>query len=280
MFVMWYDEAATKWFVAFLGTMTAGGAAAYTYVIDSCGTDVSLLELVGTVGAAITVNLTIAAGAILQAASPGSWALDLFNALPVGSTINLLNLGAAIGRGGDGGDGAAQGDQGAGLGGNNSTGAYAGRAGGVAIRGPGAGITLNITNAAGKIWGGGGGGGGGGTSLGGSGKANGGGGGGGAGGGRGARGGHAFDGAYAPDGTDGRTGVLGTNGTGAAGAAAGGSGFPGGDGGTYGAAGTAGTNGSYVGGAAGAAGKAIELMGGAVTWVNGNGPPNVLGAVS
>lgn len=293
LFLLVHDAATGLWIVGHFGSVSAGSSANYNLTLSGSQTDVSLAALLGTVAAPATVNLTIAQGAVIQAGSVGSYALDCAGALPVGSVLNIFNNGYIQGRGGNGGDGAGASYE---VGGSANTAtelqARAGRAGGPAMRAPEAGITTNITNANGRIRGGGGGGGGGGCSLTGGGNrtANGGGGGGGAGGGLAGRGGNAQRAGVAAagsDGLDGSSGVNGAAGTGGGGNGAGGSagGGVGGAGGAWGAAGTAGaahtTNTQdYVEGAGGAAGKAIELNGGTVAFVSGSGSPNVEGAVS
>jgi hypothetical protein len=167
-----------------------------------------------------------------------------------------------------------------------------GRAGGPAIIGPGAGVTFNITNASGFIWGGGGGGGGGGVSadqaIGNIPCGGGGGGGNGGGlGGAGYSGRYEFGSAvYAADGGDAGSGRLGAAGAGGAGAQQGNStGGAGGNGGDWGTAGSTGASPTtwaqdYPGATGGAAGKAIDLNGGSASFISGSGSPNVKGAVS
>lgn len=287
LFMMFYDSALVKWIVGHFGSIAAASGATYNVTITSNEIDVNLAARLGTVGSAATVNLTIAQGVVLQAGSTGSYALDCAGSLPSGSTLNLINLGYAIGRGGDGGSGAyAAGD---GL----TTSGGDGRAGGPAIRGPGSGVTWNIVNSNGRIWGGGGGAGGGaaGSSNGTDRYGKGGGGSGGSGGGRGGLGNYQNNGNEfgapnkAGDGAHGSTGVNGTSGSGGAGTQRGSAtGGTGGTGGTYGVAGAAGGAAASFhnadAGAAGAAGKAIELNGGSVTFLSGSGSPNVLGIVS
>jgi hypothetical protein len=288
LFLMFYDAGLAKWIVGHFGSISSPASAGYNLTISGNQCDVSLAALLGTVPSASVVNVTIAQGAVLQALSVGSYALDLANVLPVGSVINLTNLGYMIGRGGDGGSGAyAAGDGLTASGGN-------GHAGGPALRAPGAGITLNITNAAGHIWGGGGGAGGGSAAAtnGVDRFAKGGGGGGGAGGGSGGKGNYQNNGNEygspnkAGDGLDGSTGVSGIGGTAGAGAQRGSAdGAAGGLGGTYG---VAGANGALFGsgfhradfGTGGAAGKSVELNGGTANFIDGSGSPNVLGAVA
>ncbi len=265
------------------------GAGTTLPITATAGLDWSLKAVLGTLGAPATINVLVPAGVIMQASSSGTPAMDL-SGLISGCTINLTNLGYILGRGGRGGRGAGAAYPGSG---DTMTSAVAGQPGGIAILGPGSGCTFNITNGAGAIWGGGGGGGGGGASL--SLTANGVGNGGGGGAGAGA----AFGGepglvaatvvgaALAGAGQDSTSGVAGTFGTGGAGASsgAGGHGSAGGAGGDWGAVGAAGTADSTYAqqlapGAAGAAAKAIELSGGAATFISGSGSPNVKGVVS
>lgn len=278
LFMMFYDSALTKWIVGHFGAIAAASGATYNVTLTSNEIDVNLAARLGTVGSAATVNLTIAQGVVLQAGSTGSFALDCSSSLPSGSTLNIFNLGACLGHGGDGADGAELADQGSGLGWGNRTSGYDGRPGGVAIRGPGSGVSLNITNGNGKIFAGGSGGGGGGATLGAGGTANGGGGAGGSGGGRGGKGGRGGEATFGTDGGYGSTGILGAPGVGGAGDSSGGSGGTGGDGGDWGEAGDNGTLASAGSGATAA--KAIELSGGSVTFLSGSGSGNVKGVVS
>lgn len=211
----------------------------------------------------VILNITISPGIEIQSASTAKAALN-FDGLAAGSTVNLFNAGYAIGKGGAAGAGG-------GLGGA----AGAGLDGGPAIKGPGSGRTLNITNASGRIWAGGGGGGGGGGST--SNQRGGGGGGGGAGGGAlGTKGAGNLQ-----DGSDGAAGTTGSVGAaGAGGAGVGGSGN-GGNGGAYGAAASAGSAGTgFAGGALGASGLAIDLNIGSATFISGSGSPNVKGSIA
>jgi hypothetical protein len=252
----------------------------------------SLLASLGFVpSVSVAVTLTINAGVTIGSVVAGSPAMDL-SGLPAGSTVNLINNGYIIGKGGDGANGAMANYPGSGA---TIIDANLARAGGNAIVGPGTGRTFNITNANGRIWGGGGGGGGGGAydgGGGGNGTGNAGGGGGGAGGGRGGdggllggsgdmRGGNGVDGSVGPAGVGGTPGSGAQYGTGTTGAS--------GAGGTYGVDGTTGAapGGTTPAGhtalfsAGGTAGKAIELLGAsAPTFLSGNGAPNVLGLVS
>lgn len=237
----------------------------------------------GSPSGVVTINITTA-NVEIQSLSPASPALD-FSGFTSGSTINWTNNGYILGCGGDGANGAEEG-----LSGGTLTTTNAGKVGnpaGNAVQGPGAGITFNITNANGFIWGGGGGGGGGGSTASGSPTAgNGGGGGGGKGGGRPGLGGScntgtAVNGANGLAGGAGRNAVAGTGGAGNSnGGGSSGAGGAGGDWAVAGSAGTVSSGGGMPPGAGGAAGKAINLNGGAATFVSGSGGPNVKGAVT
>jgi hypothetical protein len=282
LFMMFYDSALTKWIVGHFGSIAAASGATYNVTITSNEIDVNLAARLGTVGSAATVNLTIAQGVVLQAGSTGSYALDCSSSLPSGSTLNLYNLGYVIGKGGRGGRGSGAHVSGSGNFGWN-TGPTPGYPGGTAIRGPGSGVTFNVTNANGHIYAGGGGGGGGAGSItSNGGEAAGGGGGGGAGGSDGGDGGSVNE-LRAGQGIDGSSGVNGTFGAGGASTTAGGAtAANGGAGGDWATAGTAAaTDGAgATGGLGGAAGKAIELGGGSITFLSGSGSPNVEGIVS
>lgn len=280
-FVMIYNTALTKWIVGHFANVSAAGGAQFQYTIAENTVDWNLLARVGSLGGPVTVNITISQGVMVQATCPGTPAMDL-SGLPVSSTINIFNSGYVLGKGGQAGDGGSFARAVADIG--PVVGGTSGRPGGNAIKGVGSGITLNITNAAGHIWGGGGGGGGGGfTTPGGTVEAAGGGGGGGAGGGGAGSGGMgslAGGSTRGVNGVDGSTGPLGTFGTGGAGATNGATGYAGGSGGDWGAAGAAGAGATPTDGAGGTAGKAIELNGGTANFISGSGSPNVKGAVS
>lgn len=280
MFLMIYNAALAKWIVGRFGLISAAGGANYNFAITENTIDWNLLAKVGTPGGAVTVNVTINQGVILQATCTGSPALDL-SGLPAGSTVNLFNSGYVLGKGGDGGVGDAFGSESLDQDQTSVTGSD-GFPGGHSIVGPGAGNTFNVTNVNGHIWGGGGGGAGGKatTTVGSDTAAAGGGGGGGAGGGRGGpKIGTALGsgGTSSSPGTSGTTGPNGAGGTGGAGGSNGLTGYQGGNGGDFGTAGDADAGPSHTGGASG---KAIELGGGAVTFVSGSGSPNIKGAVS
>jgi hypothetical protein len=288
---------------------TTAGAAANTFTLTS-QQNFNLLAALGgsNGGSAIAVSITVPAGIIISSSSPLIPAMDL-TGLFAGSTIALLNNGYILGAGADGGAGAGIDCLGAGteFGGNGIGMAQNGANAGPAIVGPGASVTLNLSNANGFIWGGGGGGGGGGLSLNANFNssevvANAGGGGGGAGGGRGGRGGTAtgmqFLGASttaAQRGGDGVPGGTGPNGVLGAGGGPGtvltagsavGSASGGGAGGDWGANGTAGTsNATYatvaLAGLAGTGGNAITKQTGTVNFITGtNSAPHVKGAVA
>lgn len=290
-FLMKYNAGLAKWTVIHGQNINAGSGTTLPITIASNCLDWSLKALIGTLGAPATINILVAAGVIVEASTPGTPAIDL-SGLISGCTVNLVNLGYIQGRGGKGGNGASASYPGSG---GTILSAGPGHAGGRAILGPGSGCTFNITNVNGFIWGGGGGGGGGGAFDGNPtlGAGNGGGGGGGAGGGAGGDGGRSSFISSGPpqigtDGGDGTLGFSGTFGTAGTGTNQGGANIgaagAGGDWGAVGAAGTAaaGVVTGHFGspGAGGAAGKAIELSGGAVTFVSGSGAPNVKGVVS
>lgn len=264
-------------------------ASSTSFTLSGASTGIDVFRLMGAPAGVVNITFTVNTGSIIYAQGVGNPALD-FRGFAAGSTINLINNGYVVAQGGRGGTGGALsrvGNDDYGFGGQP------GEAGGNAIEGPGA-STFNITNASGFIWGGGGGGGGGGASADdGANMANGGGGGGGAGSGL---GGFVTGIVYhegttntlSSPGTDGFFSSSGSaaNGTGGAatqtGTATGGAGGAGGD---FGAAGSAGVSPTaqavdIAGGSGGAAGKAINLNGGAATFVSGSGSPNVKGAVS
>ena len=271
---------------------TPGGASGTSLTLVGNQTGVNAFVLFGSPGGAATFTIVITQGTILYATDTATPALDL-RGFASGSTINITNNGYILGHGGDGSQGGIFFD---------TTDAswlamagIAGRDGGNALYGPGVGITVNLTNANGFVWGGGGGGGGGGVSADGGSNANyaaGGGGGGGAGSGSAGDGFRIATGSggliSAGVGTNGGNGPSGANGTGGAGAqngtATGGAGGAGGDWGVTGSGGVSPTGEAqdYAGGAGGLAGKAIELNGGLATFniLSGSGSPNIEGAVS
>lgn len=279
-----YNLALDRW-IARVGVQSAAsGATVINQTVNEV--DVNLFARAGSPGGVVTVNLSIAAGTVIQASSAATPALDL-TGFANGSTINIVNNGYILGHGGDGADGGEGGNGGAST--TDRTAGKGGTDGGPAIKGPGAGRNCNITNATGFIWGGGGGGGGGGANwTGGSSNGNGGGGGGGAGGGKPGFGGASTSssGGTASNGKPGGAGLNGTLGTGGAGNGnGGGSGGVGGAGGDWaggGSGGAAGVGGSAstAAGTGGQPGKAIDANGGSISFVSGSGGPNVKGAVA
>lgn len=237
----------------------------------------------------ISLRVTVNSGVVVSATATATAALTWGAGWSGSNTFTLVNNGHIVGKGGAGG----QGDDGDGA---------AGSAGGKAIELSG--LTVEITNASGFIWGGGGGGGGGaafnGTDIGVCDAAGGGGGGGagaGAGGTAGVSGGIGVFWTLNSESVAGSTPagalIAQVGGTAGAGAVAtsttngrNATGGSGGTGGAYGANGVAGSLGtgtvgtSYLVGALGAAGKAINLTGGTANFASGSGSPNVKGAVS
>jgi hypothetical protein len=194
------------------------------------------------------VDVTVNVSGLVYSSGPSAWPLRFGTGWAAGCTFRLVNSGTVQGAGGSGGTGATYpGGDGAG--------------GGSAINRDG--NPVSIDNVAGYILGGGGGGGGG--ALGGFSSTGGGGGGAGWDGIGGGGGGSGYNG-----GDDGADGTIASGGFG------GSADVPGGNGGGLGAAGD---SGSGVGGAGGAAGKAVELAGGAVTWLGGYNATQVKGGV-
>jgi hypothetical protein len=274
------------------GTWAVPSGTSGSTINFSAGTywDFSLAQAFGGSPSAGTYTINIPVGAVFRSSSNRSYAFDT-SGFASGSTINITNLGFITGCGGVGGRGGsiqAVGDDNFGYAG------ILGTDGGTAIQGPGAGNTVNITNASGFIWGGGGGGGGGGVSADdGSNVANGGGGGGGAGCGNGGLpGGLVYaEGVTCGPGSIGTNGALfydasdskGSGGSGAnAGSASGGAGGNGGDFGVNGSNGTAPTSFAIdvAAGAGGTAGKGVNLNSGTVNFISGNSSPHLKGAVS
>ena len=289
-FLLKYNAAIGKHIIGHFAAI-GNASATSNLTINGNQQNFNLFTALGAPSSAVTVNLTVAAGVVITAVNNATAAMDL-SGLPASSTINLVNLGYIIGQGGNGANGGWASYPGSGT--SIASAPLAG-AGGNAINGPGSGVTFNITNASGHIWGGGGGGGGGGAYDGvssGNGCANAGGGGGGAGGGIGGTGGlgvyisgGSSIGGNGANGTIGAAGAAGIAGTGTAI----GNGVVGtaGAGGAYGVAGSTGAApGTVVTGhtaafsAGGAAGKAIALNGGTETFISGSSAPNVIGAVS
>lgn len=289
-FLMRYNAAIGKWIIGHFAAIGNTTATSNVTIIANV-TNFNLFTALGQPSSAVTVNLNVAAGVVVTSANNSTAAMDL-SGLPAGSTINLVNLGYITGLGGNGANGGWASYPGSGT--SIASSPLAGN-GGNAINGPGSGVTFNITNGSGHIWGGGGGGGGSGAYDGfasGNGCANGGGGGGGAGGGIGGTGGLGVyisgGNALGGNGVNGSVGVSGAGGAAGTGTTAG-NGLIGtaGAGGAYGAAGSTGAAPSTataghtaVFSAGGTAGKAIALNGGTETFVSGGSSPNVLGAVS
>lgn len=276
-------NAALNLFVARQGKQ-AGASGVVGLVISSNETGVSLFERSGSPGSAVTVNVTVAAGVFIRAPDTVTAAMDTAG-FPSGSVINLTNLGYILGKGGQGGAGASSGTSGSGN--LDLLSAAPGQPGGPALRAPGSGITLNLTNGSGFIWGGGGGGGGGGSATMGAGQdSNGGGGGGGIGGGSPGQGGVAASGSIhqGSAGTAGGSNPQSGVGSGGAGAGSAPAGGTGGAGGNWGSGGSAGANGSNsitgTGGTGGAGGNAVALNGGTINILSGGGGPQIKGLVS
>lgn len=292
-FFMIYNVSLAKWIVAHFSAIAAGSGATSLLTVTANTTNFVLTAAIGTVPViATTVTVIVNTGVVIQSVTPGTPAMDL-SGLPSGSTVNLINNGYIIGRGGNGAEGSVASYPGSGT---NLISASVAGTGTQAITGPGTGRTFNITNANGHIWGGGGGGGGGGAydgSSSGNGCANSGGGGGGAGGGAGGKGGRGVyiagggssandgsPGGAGPNGAGGAAGSLSQSGTALAGTS--------GAGGNYGVNGSDGavpstivTGHTGLHTTGGVAGKAIELLGAsAPTFISGSGSPNVLGLVS
>jgi hypothetical protein len=238
-------------------------------VISADTAGVNLFTLAGSPATPINVTLTINSGIYVYSSSTGTPALNV-PAFPVGSTVLIVNNGYIVGMGGDGSNGT----------GNASSAPNAGHDGGPAI---GLGNDVAIDNTFGTI-GGGGGGGGGGAGAGQSISAVGGGGGGG--GQSKSATGHGSGAGSGTAGSNGGASGPGSGGTGDHDSFYGTSAGGGGKGGTYGqkgAKGGSGTGGGFagnVGGAGGQGGNAITLNGHAVTWLGGNVPAQVLGAVA
>lgn len=266
--------------------MMMGGRPVYTVNISSSGGSWKRSVDAPTIpsGIPIQLNLNVLAGVERQSASTSIPAIEI-NGLAAGSVVNFTNLGYAIGRGGNGGAGAS---------GNGAyTDAANGSSGGDALFANFNG-TLNITNGAGRLWGGGGGGGGGGGSLHFDGQFTltnyyGGGGGGGAGGSSGGAGGTGtvptsnVSGTAGSAGTSASVGAAGSGGAGASGFAAGGAGGAGGGHGSFGFDGNEGTPpiSSMEAGVGGSPGNAVRhLSGTTVITLSGASSPNRKGPVS
>lgn len=262
--------------------------------------DLILWDTLGQPSGPVTVNFRIPAGAVIRSSSTSNAALDC-RGFASGSEINIINLGAILGKGGKGGDGGNASNTNGEAGGSGQTGIggkapTAGFPGGDAIVLGDPGVTINITNANGYIFGGGGGGAPGGFTI----KFTGqlhvaaaGPGGGGAGGGLPGDPGSGFaassgamttavSGIATPGGSS-RNSGGGTGGVGSEnGLAEGGDGGAGGPWGANGSVGQSptGQDKDFAAPPAGLAGKAIKLNGVSVTFVSGNDSTHVKGAVS
>lgn len=276
--------------ICFAYTDVSTTPAALTLSVNESNVDI--FRRFGAPAGVVNVTVTVGRGVVIKSDSTSVPAMDL-NGFAAGSTINLINNGFIIGKGGRGGNAASSMDI---ASADPHAIAYskAGRPGGNAIRCPFGGSTINITNLNGRIWGGGGGGGAGGASVssdeeGGVSGA----GGGGAGLGEGGMGLYVINSNHSPSqNSDAASGTLGLDDTDAGGAAGGantgggGNAGNGGDGGDYGANGSNGTAASagdstVIVGAGGAAGKAIDLNSGAtINFVSGGSSPNVKGGIS
>jgi hypothetical protein len=277
-----YHLAMNKW--VFRPGQNVGAGASTTVNIQQGGNNMKLFDMAGRPPGVVNLSVTVNYGVMITSLSPRVAALDL-TGFTSGSTLTINNRGRILGLGGSGAKGGATCSGGAD---DFGWGALPGEAGGLAILGPGSGITCNIANIEGYIWGGGGGGGGAGaTSANGS-QCSGGGGGGGAPfghRGEGGQSGHVTGPLYST-GHNGLAGLMDTGGTGGAGGTPTGSGV-GGVGGAGGGPGATGTNGaaptgdtySVPGGAGGAAGLAINQNGGTVTVSSGASAPNLYGLV-
>lgn len=271
----------------------------YDIVFSVSEKNVDLFRRLGAPVSVDTWEIAIAPGVVIHTDSILEEALDLSGAFPSGTVINILNQGHIIGKGGRGADaigGQKHGDAVYSFGTNKA------QAGGNAIKGPATGVTVNIDNSSGYIWGGGGGGGAGASNTDDNGIGIGGAGGGGAGMGEGGRGasmrmrGNSIT-ATSNDAGNGRLNLDGTaaGGSGAAGAGNGDAGASdysvgaGGDGGDYGSAGSAGGAGTpFTGSSAldvaattgGAAGRAVTASyAGTLNITAGSSSPNVKGSV-
>ena len=217
----------------------------------------------------------INSGVIVGSTNSTIPAIAVPNSFPAGSEILIKNNGQIIGMGGAGGNGGTE----------DNNGITVGLPGGDSID---ISRDVSIDNTNGDIFGGGGGGGGGGAESCADLWAGGGGGGGGAGDNGGAGGSGANStGGFEIDGANGNAGttVGGSGGVGGTILAAGAG--DGGDGGEYGSAGNVGQNSQnigtctdYNGAGGGAAGKAVDLNSNLVTWLGGNNPTQVKGAVT
>jgi hypothetical protein len=281
----------TDWYGVAIPLVTISDTDSYDLVFSSNENNIDVFRRLGSPDTASTWNILLSDGVVIHSSGTGVPALDFSGAFPTGTILNFVNRGFVLGRGGRGGNSpvSMDADSAEPLSFGRS---LAGKAGGNAIKGPPTGVTLNITNASGYIWGGGGGGGCGGCSVGADHDvAVGGAGGGGGGLGAGGQGAHGdMDSSSASTSADAADGILGLDGSAAGGAGGagntggGGSAASGGAGGTYGAAGTAGSaatagNAQVSPGSGGAAGKAVDPGAGTVTFISGSSSPNVKGAI-
>lgn len=266
--------------------LISGDTCITDFVIASNVTNWTLAdEIQCTPVTALVINITVDPGVVC------SGTMDL-SGLPAGSTINLINNGAIIGFGGNGGNAVEMWSNEIDACGVFKA-ATVGAAGGAAISLGGDTTTINITNVSGNIWGGGGGGGGGGSAADFTGEISGGGGGGGGAGAAAAAGGQGSAGAGLP-GSDGSAGSAsasypadpGGGAGGAAGATGGGGtlGGAGGNGSDYGVAGlngVAGSGGDCIGAPSngGSGGFAVAGSLATINFISGGGSPNVKGGV-
>jgi len=276
-----------------------------TVNITSNQTNYNLRTALGSPAGAMRIVVKIASGVTISSSNAGTPAFDEGAGWASGTTISIVNEGSIYGAGGMGGAGGATTYLYNPPNTKSVSNASSGSTGGSALK-----LTAptTITNASGEIFGGGGGGGGGGSmymevadaesyqlAV----------GGGGGGGGRGPNLAGAGSGGVATSDIpaiqdNGSVGVAGSSSAGGAGGL-GGDGLPvgidlqGGVGGTGGGGwGTAGSAGGLADdpsglatnsargavGAGGAGGKAVDLNGQTLTWISGNDPSRVKGAVS
>lgn len=276
-----------------------------TVSITSNQTNYNLRTALGSPAGAMQIVVKIASGVTISSSSAGVPAFDEGAGWASGTTISIVNAGSIYGAGGNGGDGGAATNLYNPPHTKSVSNASAGNTGGSALK-----LTAptTITNASGHIFGGGGGGGGGGSMymnvedaesyqmvV----------GGGGGGGGRGPNLAGAGSGGVATSDVpaiqdNGSAGVAGSFSAGGAGGLGGdglviagvdlqgGSGNTGGDWGTAGSAGSLADDPSGLAtnsargavGAGGTGGKAVDLNGQTVSWISGNDPSRVKGAVS
>lgn len=280
----WYGD-----FVA-LATPDEDDASSYDLALTRNEDNVDLFRRLGSPIVARAWDILIDDGVVISSRTVREQAMKFSGAFPSGTTINVVNRGYVIGKGGKGAkaswiSNSGSADFGIGVG--------DGQDGGDAIEGPATDVTVNFNNSAGRVWAGGGGGGGGGASAAAS-ICMGGAGGGGAGCGEGGEGGRMkqngdVNTAAVADGEDGILGLDGSDAGGAGsdgdvGTGGGSSKGDGGDGGDYGQAGSNGTAATDVGliiapSNGGSAGRAVTAgYTGTFTFTAGSGSPNVKGA--